>query len=151
MWYHVVLDTNVILSALRSRRGASFQLVERWALLQEFVVHLSLPLSLEYEEVVFRYSPELPHSEGYLRAYLAALATFAQATPIYFRWRPFLRDADDDMVLEAAIARGCQFIVTFNTRDFRGCESLGIQAITPGEFLSRLNQRADSTKQGISP
>jgi hypothetical protein len=38
--------------------------------------------------------------------------------PIYFRWRPKLPDADDDHVLELAIAGGVEHLVTHSTRDF---------------------------------
>jgi hypothetical protein len=57
---------------------------------------------------------------------------------IFFLWRPFLPDAGDDMILELAFAANCRYIVTHNTRDFRGCERLGIAAITPREFLKMM-------------
>ncbi|MCK5801796.1 MAG: PIN domain-containing protein [Lentisphaeria bacterium] len=57
---------------------------------------------------------------------------------VYFLWRPFLRDADDDMVLEAAVAGGCSHIVTHNTKDFRGVEEFGLAVLTPGQFLRLL-------------
>jgi predicted nucleic acid-binding protein len=59
---------------------------------------------------------------------------------ILFLWRPFLRDADDDMVLELALAAGCQHIITHNVRDFAGSEQLGVSAITPREFLRRIRK-----------
>ena len=37
---------------------------------------------------------------------------------IYFRWRPNLPDADDDHVLELAIASGAEQLVTHNMSDF---------------------------------
>ena len=54
---------------------------------------------------------------------------------IFFLWRPFLPDAEDDMLLELAVKAGCQFIVTYNSRDFAGIEQFGSQATTPAEFL----------------
>ena len=54
---------------------------------------------------------------------------------IFFLWRPFLPDAEDDMLLELAIKAGCQFIVTYNSRDFTGIEQFGLQTKTPAEFL----------------
>jgi predicted nucleic acid-binding protein len=59
---------------------------------------------------------------------------------IFFLWRPFLPDPDDDMILELAFAAGCRYIVTHNTKDFRGSEQLGIEAITPRNFLALVNQ-----------
>jgi predicted nucleic acid-binding protein len=54
---------------------------------------------------------------------------------IDFLWRPFLRDADDDMLLELAVQAGCSTIVTHNVRDFEGSESFGISAVRPQAFL----------------
>lgn len=55
-----------------------------------------------------------------------------------FRWRPFLRDADDEFVLELAIAANADYIVTYNLRDFVGAETFGIKVITPKDFLQIL-------------
>ena len=63
-----------------------------------------------------------------------ALAASAHLQDIYFLWRPFLRDPDDDMVFELAVAAGCRYVVTHNPRDFVGSDLLGVQAILPGEF-----------------
>jgi len=57
---------------------------------------------------------------------------------IFFLWRPYLKDPRDDLVLELAVKAGCQFILTFNGRDFAGCERFGIEVLTPGEFLRRI-------------
>ena len=54
---------------------------------------------------------------------------------IFFLWLPYLPDAEDDMLLELAVKAGCQFIVTYNSRDFAGIERFGLQAVTPAEFL----------------
>jgi hypothetical protein len=61
---------------------------------------------------------------------------------IHFLWRPFLPDADDDMVLELAFAAGCHYIVTHNVRDFDGSERLGVSAIRPREFLNVIRTEA---------
>ncbi len=57
---------------------------------------------------------------------------------IFFVWRPFLRDPRDDMVLELAVKAGCEFIVTFNGRDFAGVEEFGIRALPPAAFLREI-------------
>ena len=77
-------------------------------------------------------------SLGFLR-YLASQALLQE---IHFLWRPFLRDADDDMVLEVAFAAGCRYIVTYNVKDFHGSEQLGITAITPREFLNLIRSKS---------
>ena len=62
----------------------------------------------------------------------------AAVQAIYFLWRPFLRDAGDDMVLEVAVAARCTAIVTFNGKDFVGVEPFGLRVLTPHQFLKQL-------------
>lgn len=69
-------------------------------------------------------------------AILDYLCAVGHPRRIHFLWRPFLRDPGDDMVLELAVAAGCGFIVTFNTRDFAGSEQFGALAVTPRQFLA---------------
>jgi hypothetical protein len=64
--------------------------------------------------------------------YLCSVATRRE---IFFLWRPFLRDREDDLVLELAVEASCDFIVTYNKRDFEGAEKFGIRVVTPKEFL----------------
>ena len=131
-----MIDTNVLVAALRSRRGAAFQVL--LALRQrrfEFV--LSVPLFLEYEDVLKRQGL-VPLSTDAMERFLRLLAARGQHQEIYFLWRPFLRDAKDDMVLEVAVAAGCAAIVTFNRKDFAGVEQFGLQVFTPYEFLKHL-------------
>lgn len=68
------------------------------------------------------------------------LASQSHLQDIHYLWRPFLPDADDDMVLELAFAAGCECIITHNVKDFRGCEQLGVTALTPREFLTLLRK-----------
>jgi predicted nucleic acid-binding protein len=65
----------------------------------------------------------------------------AHLQDVHFLWRPFLRDPDDDMVLECAVASGSQYIVTHNIKDFRRTSELKVQAITPAEFLTILRSK----------
>lgn len=67
--------------------------------------------------------------------YLRFLASQAHLQEVHFLWRPFLRDPDDDMLLELAFAAGCSHIVTHNVNDFVGSKQLGVEAITPRDFL----------------
>jgi putative PIN family toxin of toxin-antitoxin system len=114
-----VLDTDVIVAALRSDRGASRQLLLS-ALDRQFELLLSVPLMLEYEAVLTR----VKHLDacGLSRAevghVLDDLAAVARPVRLAFRWRPRLPDPDDDMVLETAINGSASAIVTFNQRDF---------------------------------
>ena len=133
----VILDTNVICSALRSRRGASSVLL-RMLGTEMYEAHLTVPLYLEYQEQALRVVKvgliDLEPADGILDYICEMMVLDA----VHFLWRPFLRDADDDMVLEAAVAGGCSHIVTHNTRDFRGVEEFGLAVLTPGQFLRLL-------------
>lgn len=133
----MILDTNVLIAGLRSRRGASFALLERLGA-DDFEISVSVPLVLEYEAVARRQSRELGLTYDEIDKVLDFLCRVAHHRQIFFLWRPFLRDANDDMVLEVAVEAGCTYIVTFNLRDFVGIEQFGLSAITPAQFLSML-------------
>ena len=60
----------------------------------------------------------------------------AQHRKTFYLRRPFLRDPNDDMVLEVAVEAQCRYNVTINTCDFTGVEQFGLQTLTPGEFLA---------------
>jgi putative PIN family toxin of toxin-antitoxin system len=133
----IVLDTNVLIAGLRSRNGASFQLL---SLIGEsaFELNVSVPLILEYEEAAKRESRALGLTHAEIDDVLDYLCAVATHREIYFLWRPVLRDAADDMVLEVAVEAGCDIVVTHNVRDFVGAERFGVRALTPGEFLKRI-------------
>ena len=133
----IVLDTNVLIAALRSRNGASFRLL---SLVGEakFELNVSVPLVLEYEEVAKREARALGLTHAEIDDVLDYLCAVAVHREIYFLWRPVLRDAADDMVLEVAVEAGCDFVVTHNVRDFAGAERFGVRGVTPSEFLTRI-------------
>lgn len=131
-----VLDTSVIVSGLRSNRGASFVLLETIALgtLRPLI---TTALLMEYEDVLKRASQAAVHgfAEAEIDAYLRQLATRCDPVEISFRWRPQLQDADDELVLEAAINGRATAIVTHNVRDFGPAAAFGIAIIRPSEAL----------------
>ncbi|MFN3956460.1 MAG: putative toxin-antitoxin system toxin component, PIN family [Tepidimonas ignava] len=130
----IVLDTSVLVAAARSRQGASYKII-RSLPHPRFQVALSVALYMEWQAVLTRDEHRPPGvSVDDVLAYLRYLASIAHLQDIHYRWRPYLRDADDDMVLECAVASASRYIVTHNTGDFRGVERLGVQAITPAEF-----------------
>lgn len=133
----IVLDTNVLVAGLRSRRGASFRLLSLVGS-DRFHINLSVPLLLEYEDVLLRPGSEVPLSDAEIQDVLDFHCAVAQHHRIFFLWRPFLRDPHDDMVLEVAVTAGCRFIITFNERDFAGVERFGIRACPPAEFLREI-------------
>ena len=103
-----------------------------------FDIHLSVPLVLEYEEVLLRELPRLQIGRGAVEDLIDFHCTVATCHPIFFLWRPFLPDPGDDMILELAVKAGCEFIVTYNTRDFAGVEQFGLRVIEPGAFLQHI-------------
>lgn len=132
----IVLATNVLVSAFRSRRGASFRLVQMIGPDARFTLSVSVPLVLEYEMV-------LEQKTGLTREEAAAVVDYlclsADHRRINFLWRPFLRDPCDEMVLEVAVVSQADYILTYNTRDFGGVEEqFGIGVIGPAAFLEEL-------------
>ncbi len=137
----VVLDTSVLVAAARSRLGASFALVSSIPA-PEFQSCLSVALYAEWQEVLTRPENLLPGrtSEDAL-GFVRYLASQSHLQEIHFLWRPFLADADDDMVLELAFAAGCRHIITHNVKDFHGSEQLGVAALSPREFLNLIGKK----------
>jgi predicted nucleic acid-binding protein len=133
----VVLDTNVLDAATRSRRGASFRLLELVGK-GPFELVVSVPLVLEYEAILTEHRQETGLTETDVDDLLDYVCAVARHQEIFFLWRPYLRDPKDDLVLEAAVAGGCRGIVSFNKRDFVGSERSGLWVLTPGEFLADL-------------
>jgi predicted nucleic acid-binding protein len=138
----IVLDTNDLLSALRSGRGASFRLLELVGGSDRFEINVSVPLVLEYEDVVKRQADVLGLAPRDVDEILDYLCLVANRRSVFFLWRPYLTDPKDDMVLELAVAAGCEFIVTLNQRDFTGIERFGLRTLTPREFLREIGVRS---------
>jgi putative PIN family toxin of toxin-antitoxin system len=135
---NVVIDTNVLISALRSNRGASFRLISLIGT-GKFDISLSVPLLVAYEAVSKR--KKFEHLIGTdIDDLLNYLCKVADKRDIFFLWRPFLKDPKDDMVLELAVEAGCDYIITYNLDDFKGTEQFGVEAITPKQFLIKIGE-----------
>ena len=131
----VVMDTSVLISAFRSRQGASHAFLSA-ALAEEFALVASTPLLLEYEAVLLR-SEHRAAAAAASAAFLEMLIPHLQFVNIYYRYRPQLIDAGDEHVLEAAINANARWIVTFNARHFLPAASnFGIQVVTPGAMIN---------------
>lgn len=131
----MVLDTNVVVSALKSASGSSFQLI---CLIRSGRLRpaLSAPLMFEYEDVACR-SGLLPHlSPLDINGFLDWFVSVSNLHKVYFLWRPLLKDPREDMVLEAAASAGADYLVTFNISDFDRASSVGIRVITPPQLLT---------------
>ncbi len=101
----------------------------------------SMPLALEYEDVCSRHEHRLAAGFSAEEAEIFVTAVVALAEPVftYFLWRPQLRDAGDEMVLEAAINGGADALVTFNIRDFQPASAhLGVTTLLPREAVRRI-------------
>lgn len=135
----IVIDTNVVISAQRSKRGASSKLMSLIGT-GSFDLHVSVPLVLEYEEVLLREEQRLGLTSQDVDDLLDAICALAQQHQIHFLWRPFLRDEKDEMLLELAVASSCDYLVTYNKRDFRGAEEFGIRVVDAREFLQAIGE-----------
>jgi putative PIN family toxin of toxin-antitoxin system len=136
----VVLDTNVVVAGLRSRRGASFALLRRVGT-GAFDIAVSVPLVVEYEDACLRNKADIQLSEQEILDVIDYLCSVARRQPIFFLWRPLLLDPKDDMVAEVAFAAGCDAIVTHNARDFKNAQSLGLRIVDPAELLREIGDQ----------
>jgi putative PIN family toxin of toxin-antitoxin system len=133
---NIVIDTNVLIAALRSDAGAAHRVLLLVGT-NQFDVSVSVPLILEYEEVCLRLASQLSWTTEDVGDTLDYLCSAARQVEIHFKW-PVLPDADDDMILELAVAAGAHCIVTFNKSDFVGAAQFGLRILTPFEFLEML-------------
>jgi predicted nucleic acid-binding protein len=134
----VILDTSVLISGLRSSLGASFVILQHVGK-GRFTLGLSVALLLEYEAICTRSFPVLGLTAEDIRSLLDYFCKDAKLSGIPFRVRPSVDDPDDELVLEAAIATGADWMVTHNVRDMElGAARYGIEVIRPGEALRRL-------------
>ena len=134
-----MIDTNVLVAALRSKRGASYRLMLMLGS-PKFRNHVSVSLVVEYEKAAKALLQEIDLKAGDVDDVLDYIVAQSAQRKVFFLWRPYLKDPDDDMVLELAVAGRCEYIVTFNLKDFAGSEAFGIAAITPREFLAKMGE-----------
>jgi predicted nucleic acid-binding protein len=132
----IVIDTNVLDAALRSRRGASFKFVSLLPS-DKFSIAISVPLVFEYEDALKRLASSAI-TEQDIGIFVDFLCKIGHHQDIFFLWRPFLPDPSDDYVLEVAVAAGCDAIVTYNKRDFKGIERFGLRVLDPRELLTEI-------------
>ncbi len=137
----LVLDTNIIVAAFRSRRGASNALL-RLLEVRRATLLCSTALFLEYEAVLSRAGTRVVtgHQLDDVARIMNALAALSEPVDISFRLRPMLRDADDEMVLETALNGHTDAIVTHNVKDFGPAPSFGVEITTPGSMVRRLSR-----------
>lgn len=130
----IVIDTNVVVSAFRSQRGASYKLMMEIGS-GKFDVNISVPLVLEYEDASKRLIGKTKLKKRDIDDVIDYICTEAKQWKIFYLWRPYLKDPKDDMVLELAVTSKSDFIVTYNTRDFQDIRTFGLRVLTPKEIL----------------
>jgi putative PIN family toxin of toxin-antitoxin system len=135
----IVIDTNVLLSALKSRNGFSFKLLSMIDD-QRFEIKISIPLVLEYEDVLKRDGKKLGLNYNDIEVIIDYLCSVGNKRKIFYLWRPFLKDPKDDMILELAVEAECEYIITFNKKDFKNIDQFNIKAITPKEFMEIIGE-----------
>lgn len=136
----VVIDTNVFLSALKSNKGFSYKLVSEIGT-EKFDIAISVPLVLEYESILKKFLDKNIFTDEDIDKFIGYICAVGKQKKIFFLWRPFLKDYFDDHVLEVAINSNCKTIITFNKKDFLKVQELGIQVLTPKEFLEKLENQ----------
>ena len=134
-----VLDTNIVYSGLRSRNGASFRVLGS-LLNTKFEPCVSVPLILEYQQTLIQKQPDLALEVSEIESVLDYLCLVGHKQKVFYLWRPLLRDPRDDMVLELAVAAECEYIVTYNARDFQGAERFGISIVSSLDFLKVIGE-----------
>lgn len=138
--YRIVLDTDVIVAAMRSPTGASAAILRAVDAGQARLLS-SVALILEYEtqctQPVHYEAAALSLLDAIV--FVDAVAALSEPVELYFFWRPQLRDPGDEMVLETAINARADFIVTFNLRDYGQVpHRFGIGVLRPAEAIQRI-------------
>lgn len=137
--YRVILDTNVVLAAMRSRTGASHRLLAtighaRW---QSIVTPA---LMYEYEDVARRPGIVPGLSSQDVTNILDMIYRESHRQVVWLSWRPLSSDPGDDAILEAAIAGNCDYVVSFNERHLRVIQEFGIEILKPVDLLRLIGE-----------
>lgn len=130
-----VMDTNVLYAGLRSRRGASFQLLDglwqhKWRLV------LSNTVLTEYEEVLKREASTLRMSFERINTLLDALCSLADRRNLSELWLPILSDPDDEPLVHLAVEANAEYLVSHNRGHLEPARALGVNLLAPREFLA---------------
>jgi putative PIN family toxin of toxin-antitoxin system len=138
----VVLDTSVVVAGLRTRLGAGNAVLQLIAN-RRLIALATPPLFLEYEEVLKRPEQQLVHGlmPDAVDEFLAELAALIEPIELHFRWRPQVRDPNDEMVLEAAINGQADGLITYNFADFELAGArFNIPIIRPPDLLKKVQR-----------
>ena len=138
----LVLDTDVVVAAMRSPAGASAAILRSIRQGQATLL-LSVPLAVEYEAVCQKAEQRVAAglSESEVDIFVTAVIAMAEPVEMHFLWRPQLRDPNDEMVLEVAVNGKADALVTFNVRDYGNVPSrFGVDLLLPRAAIGRIRQ-----------
>ena len=135
-----VLDTDVIVAAMRSPGGASAALLGT-ALDRRLTMLASVPLFFEYEakctSPIHWTAAGLTQQQANI--FVNGLAALIEPVETHYLWRPMLRDPNDEMVLEVAVNGRADAIVTFNLRDYGVVpKAFNVEVLTPSSAIRRM-------------
>lgn len=146
----IVIDTNVLVSAILSSKGASREVLRR-CLTGKAQPLISNALFLEYEDVLsrvelFEAAPIGPKDRARL---LDAVLCACQWINITFLWRPNLPDESDNHLVELAVAGNAEWLLTGNVKDLVTGELLfeGFRVATPAQWLKEEDGNGDPHNQ----
>ncbi len=131
------MDTNVLYAGLRSREGASFQLLRllragQWTLL------LSNTVATEYEEILLREATVLGITQEETSKLLDDLCVLAERWHMSGLWQPLLLDPDDEAFAHLACESEADYLVTHNQRHYEPMRQREIRVVTPKTFLETI-------------
>jgi putative PIN family toxin of toxin-antitoxin system len=137
--YQIVIDTNVILAGLKSKKGASYKLL---TILndQRFQINISTTLVFEYEEILKREQQKIGLNNEDIDNIINGICYLANHHQLFYIWRPLAKDKDDDFLIDLALKCQAQFIVSYNQKDLQPVEKFGISILTPKQFLQLLGE-----------
>jgi putative PIN family toxin of toxin-antitoxin system len=131
------MDTNVLFAGLRSRRGASFQILDGlWQ--RKWTLVLSNTVLTEYEEILKREATVLDFSAERIDKLLNALCSLADRRQLSESWVPALTDSDDEALVHLAVEARADYLVSHNIRHLAPARKLGVTLLEPREFLAIL-------------
>lgn len=133
----------MLVAALRSANGASYRLLKLLHNKDErFRINVSTSIVLEYEAVLKREIHRQGKDISIIDKFIDDLISVADRHPIFYLLRPYLKDADDDFILELAFSSAADYIVTYNTNNFTRAKSFGVDIIKPKDFLQKIGDIA---------
>ena len=137
--WRVIIDTNVLVAALKSNRGASFRVLSLITS-KKFEVNISVALICEYEDVLKRPALGINLTTEEIDKLLDVICLFGVKHKIWFMWRPLLSDEKDEFIADLALNSQIDAIITYNLKHFRSLEKFGIKIVEPSGFLRLIGE-----------